>query len=57
VIVAEMAQTLKIRQDKTSQHVTIDELVKKPDKNGRKWIAAEIAETLHLHQDKHLQRH
>jgi len=52
-----MAKTLNIRRDKPSQHVMIDELVKKSDKNGREWIVAEIAETLNLHQDKHSQIH
>ena len=57
MIVAEMAKTLKIRQDKPSQHVTIDELVKISRRNGRELIVAEMAETWNTHQDKQSQRY
>jgi len=57
LIVAEMAQTLNIRQDKPSQHVMIDELVRISRRNGKELIVAEMAETLNIHQDKHSQRY
>ena len=52
-----MAKTLKIRQDKPSQHVMIDEVVKISRRNGSDLIVVEMTETLNIHQDKHSQRY
>ena len=50
-------KTLKIRQDKPSQHVMIDELVKISRRHGSDLIVVEMAETLNTRQDKHSQRY
>ena len=50
-------KTLKIRQDKPSQHVMIDELVKTSRRHGSDLIVVEMAETLNIRQDKHSQRY
>jgi hypothetical protein len=55
LIVAEIAKTLNIRQDKPSQHVKIGKLVKQSGRNGRELIIVEMAETLNKQQQKHSQ--